>query len=253
MKRMSEIRLRACAAGFSLLMALACPLRAQADDYDRVNGPGLIPGQYVAIAKEPKTDIYVSMDSYDILKEAQAGEYFHIIGDEGGGWMEVYVGSDKGFLSEEDVSIVEAAELEASEQEEAMEAQPQTGLEGLSESRRQVVNYAMQFLGCRYRYGGNDPRTGVDCSGFTRFVMSNAAGVYLERTSRAQATQGVSVGEDQMRPGDLIFYGKGGGVNHVALYIGNGQIIHASTEKTGVKISRWNYRSPLRIANVLGD
>lgn len=123
-----------------------------------------------------------------------------------------------------------------------------------SETRRQaLVSYAMQFVGGPYRYGGTDPHTGVDCSGFTRYVMQHGAGVSLSRSSSSQATQGVTVSAEQMRPGDLIFYGSGRSVNHVGMYIGNGQIVHASTYSTGIKTSPWNYRSPVRIANVLGD
>lgn len=123
-----------------------------------------------------------------------------------------------------------------------------------SESRRKnLVNFAMQFVGGPYRYGGSDPRTGVDCSGFTRYVMLHGAGVSLNRSSGAQANQGVSVSAEQMRPGDLIFYASGRSINHVAMYIGNGQIVHASTYETGIKTSVWNYRTPVKIMNVMGD
>lgn len=65
---------------------------------------------------------------------------------------------------------------------------------------------------------------------------------------------GKAVTSGNMRPGDLIFYaGSGGQVNHVAMYIGNGQIVHAASRKSGIKISTWNYRSPVAIRNVLGD
>ena len=56
----------------------------------------------------------------------------------------------------------------------------------------------------------------------------------------------------QMQPGDLIFYGSGRGINHVAMYIGDGKVVHASTERTGIKTSPWNYRTPVKIVNVLG-
>ncbi|MDO5418337.1 MAG: C40 family peptidase [Lachnospiraceae bacterium] len=118
--------------------------------------------------------------------------------------------------------------------------------------RQNVVNYALSFVGGPYRYGGNDPRTGVDCSGFTRFVLSNAAGVPMARSSRSQAAQGVAISAEQMQPGDLIFYGNGSSINHVAMYIGSGQIVHASTYKTGIKVSNWNYRTPVKIINVIG-
>ena len=58
---------------------------------------------------------------------------------------------------------------------------------------------------------------------------------------------------DQMKPGDLIFYGNGRSINHVAMYIGNGQIVHSSTYKTGIKVSPWNYRTPVKIVNVIGE
>ena len=74
----------------------------------------------------------------------------------------------------------------------------------------------------------------------------------MNRSSGGQAQQGIAVSADQMQPGDLIFYGSGRGINHVAMYIGNGQIVHASTERTGIKVSNWNYRAPLRIASFLG-
>lgn len=118
--------------------------------------------------------------------------------------------------------------------------------------RQKVVDYALTFLGGPYRYGGSDPRTGVDCSGFTRFVLGNAAGVQLPRSSGSQATQGVAVSADQMQPGDLLFYADRGGINHVAMYIGSGQVVHASTYETGIKVSPWNYRNPVRIVNVIG-
>lgn len=118
--------------------------------------------------------------------------------------------------------------------------------------RQEVVEYALSFLGGRYLYGGNDPHTGVDCSGFTRYILQNAAGISMNRSSIYQASQGESISAEEMQPGDLIFYGKGKSINHVAMYIGDGRIVHASTEKTGIKTSPWNYRTPVKIVNVLG-
>ncbi len=81
---------------------------------------------------------------------------------------------------------------------------------------------------------------------------SNGAGVSLSRSSGSQAAQGRSISAEEMRPGDLIFYGNGRGINHVAMYIGDGQVVHASTERTGIKTSPWNYRAPVKIVDVLG-
>ncbi len=119
--------------------------------------------------------------------------------------------------------------------------------------RSRVVNYAMQFLGNPYVWGGTSLTKGADCSGFTMSVMKNF-GISLPHYSGDQAKRGTRIKSSQMRPGDLIFYGNSRGkINHVAMYIGNGQIIHAASRRSGIKISSWNYRTPLRIVDVIGD
>lgn len=156
-------------------------------------------------------------------------------------------------LEAEQKRAEQEAQEEAAAAEAAAAAEEAASAEAQEEAiRAQVVDYALSFVGGRYVYGGNDPHSGVDCSGFTRYVLGNAAGVALGRSSRDQAAEGTTVSADQMQPGDLLFYGRGSHVNHVAMYIGNGQIVHASTERTGIKVSNWNYRAPLRIASFLG-
>ena len=152
----------------------------------------------------------------------------------------------------------EEAEAEAdsdedeAEEEEAVE-EIEAAIEVENDLRSEIVTYALQFVGNRYKYGGTNPNTGVDCSGFTSYVMRHAAEVELPHSSGGQSRMGRQVSSSEMRPGDIICYGSGKRINHVALYIGNGQIVHASTERTGIKVSRWNYRTPVRIVNVLGD
>ena len=147
----------------------------------------------------------------------------------------------------------EAEEADADEEnaddEEVLEAE----VDVEDDLRSEIVTYALQFVGNRYKYGGTNPNTGVDCSGFTSYVMRHAAEVELPHSSGGQSRMGRQVSSSEMRPGDIICYGSGKRINHVALYIGNGQIVHASTERTGIKVSRWNYRTPVRIVNVLGD
>ena len=138
-------------------------------------------------------------------------------------------------------------EKEISEEENTEDAE--TAEEQLREN---VVDYALSFVGGRYVWGGNDPHTGADCSGFVRYILSNTAGVSMSRTSADQAREGTTVSAEEMQPGDLLFYGKGSRVNHVAMYIGDGQIVHASTARTGIKVSQWNYRNPIRIASFIG-
>lgn len=108
----------------------------------------------------------------------------------------------------------------------------------------EVVSYAKQFLGGRYVYGGNNLATGVDCSGFAQQIMKHF-GISIERSSRSQyACNGYAVRQSEIQPGDLVFYGNGS-VNHVAIYAGNGQIIHASTESTGIIMSNLYYGKPI--------
>ena len=122
--------------------------------------------------------------------------------------------------------------------------------EAAASARQNLVDYALQFVGGPYRAGGNDPHTGVDCSGFVRYVMQHGAGISMNRSSGSQATQGHAVNSSQMQPGDLLFYSGGSGINHVAMYIGDGKIVHASTYATGIKISKWNYRNPVKIVSM---
>lgn len=132
----------------------------------------------------------------------------------------------------------------------AQEAAAAEAAEATANARQNLVNYALQFVGGPYRAGGNDPRTGVDCSGFVRYVMQNGAGISMNRSSGSQATQGYAVSSSQMQPGDLLFYSGGSRINHVAMYIGDGKIVHASTYATGIKISKWNYRNPVKIISM---
>ena len=91
---------------------------------------------------------------------------------------------------------------------------------------------------------------------FTQLPITSdyiSAKMFLESISPSLISkQGTAISADQMQPGDLIFYGSGRGINHVAMYIGDGKVVHASTERTGIKTSPWNYRTPVKIVNVLG-
>ncbi|MCI9156214.1 MAG: SH3 domain-containing protein [Lawsonibacter sp.] len=102
---------------------------------------------------------------------------------------------------------------------------------------QEIADYALQFLGCRYVYGGSSPK-GFDCSGFTSYVYKQF-GYSLNRTASAQLDNGTPVAKEDLQPGDLVMFKEGGSkrASHVGMYIGNGQIIHASTASVGVIIS----------------
>ena len=109
---------------------------------------------------------------------------------------------------------------------------------------QQIADYAVQFVGNPYVYGGSSLTNGTDCSGFTMSVMANF-GIGLARTAADQAYGGTSVAISDIMPGDLLFYSDGSGISHVALYIGGGQIVHAATESQGIIISNYNYDAPV--------
>ena len=174
------------------------------------------------------------------------------------GWVQIELDSvdeedgsegDKAYISTRDNNVEVRYALN-----EAIKFSPAEEAANAAASRRsKVVNYALQFVGNPYVWGGTSLTKGADCSGFTMQVMRQF-GVSLPHYSGAQAKMGKPVKSSEMRPGDLIFYANSGGtVNHVAMYIGNGQIVHAASKKSGIKISTWNYRTPVAIRNVLGD
>ena len=116
--------------------------------------------------------------------------------------------------------------------------------------RTAIVAYAKQFLGNPYVYGGTSLTNGADCSGFTMRIFEHF-GVSIGRTSRDQASNGKQISLSEIQPGDLLFYASGKTINHVALYIGDGKIIHASTSKTGIIISNAYYRTPAKAVTFL--
>ncbi len=119
-----------------------------------------------------------------------------------------------------------------------------------SATRTAIVAYAKQFLGNPYVYGGTSLTNGADCSGFTMRIFEHF-GINTGRSSRDQAAKAKEIPLSDIQPGDLLFYASGDYINHVALYIGGGQIIHASNSKTGIIISTAYYRTPYKAATFL--
>lgn len=120
----------------------------------------------------------------------------------------------------------------------------------VSATRTAIVAYAKQFLGNPYVYGGTSLTNGADCSGFTQGVFAHF-GITTGRSSRDQAAKGKEISLSAIQPGDLLFYASGSYINHVAIYIGNGQIIHSSNPTTGITITKYNYRTPCKAVTFL--
>lgn len=122
---------------------------------------------------------------------------------------------------------------------------------GMSVEQKEVVSYALQYVGNKYRYGGFSLTKGTDCSGFTMAVYKNF-GYKLEHNSYGQLKQTKSVKMKNIKPGDLIFYGSSKrNCSHVALYIGNQKVVHASNPTNGILISDYDYRKYVAVGRVL--
>ena len=113
-----------------------------------------------------------------------------------------------------------------------------------SDLGQQIASYAVQFVGNPYVYGGTSLTNGADCSGFVQSVFANF-GIGLSRTAASQASGGTSVSLDSLQAGDLLFYASSGSIDHVALYIGGGQIVHAANSASGIIISNAYYSTPV--------
>lgn len=137
-------------------------------------------------------------------------------------------------------SETSAPETEAPETEAPATEDPSSS----SDLGQQIASYAVQFVGNPYVYGGTSLTNGADCSGFVQSVFANF-GIGLSRTAASQASGGTSVSLDSLQAGDLLFYSSSGSIDHVALYIGGGQIVHAANSASGIIISNAYYSTPV--------
>ncbi|MFT4006552.1 MAG: C40 family peptidase [Lacrimispora sp.] len=199
------------------------------------------------IAVETSTTLYAKMDGSEavrntagsggtVLSQAAEGQIYEVTESEKDGWLKIKTPAGEGYIQSGTATLIEKTK----------EKVDKSALQ-----RKAVVDYALQFVGGRYVYGGEDPNRGVDCSGFTRYVLRHTAGIGLSHSAKAQSGEGQVISYKDARPGDLVFYGKNGSINHVALYMGDGRVVHASTEKTGIIITNVTYRNPVKFVRVL--
>ena len=165
------------------------------------------------------------------------------VADVEGDWVRVYLDDEEVFVSAQYVEV-------SSELATAITMTELFYGQGVSDVRVDLCQYAKEFLGNPYVWGGTSLTNGADCSGFVLSIFKKY-GVSLPHSSVAQAGSGTTIKVSEAQPGDLIFYGNGKSINHVAIYIGGGQVIHASNPKTGIRISNVSYRSPVKAVRVL--
>lgn len=218
------------------------------------------------IATVNTTTLYVRAqqdEASDCLTMIPEGESYEVIEDtfeEDTGWTHIRVDSDiEGYVSSDyvDISYGFSHALSVAEEEEIRrkeeEAERARIAEMTSTKRQNVVNYALQFLGNPYVYGGTSLTNGTDCSGFTMGVYAYF-GYGLPRTAAQQCNALTHVDLSAIEPGDLLFYkDKGGNIGHVTMYIGGGQVVHASSPRTGIIISNIGYRTPCAAGRVIFD
>ena len=189
------------------------------------------------VREEPSTDAaVVTMVPID-------EEYVVTEGDKDSEWLKIEIDEDDGWISAEYVTLAETLD-------KAMSMKELKYGEGVSDVRVSLVNYAKQFIGNRYVWGGTSLTKGADCSGYVQSIFKKF-GVYLPRNSASQATVGKKISPSDAQPGDLFFYARGGRIGHVGIYIGGGQIVNAHSRRTGIRIDNAYYRKPAVVRRVL--
>ena len=171
---------------------------------------------YIKVLQGPLNIRTGPSTDYDKVGQLSVGRTAEVV-DVLDGWYQI----ETGYVCGDYVKEVDAAEAQN------------------STKGQEIADYALQFLGYRYVYGGSSP-SGFDCSGFTSYVYKQF-GYKLNRSASDQLDNGVAVSRSELQPGDLVIFKKGSSskrASHVGLYIGNNQFIHASTSKVGVIISR---------------
>ncbi len=200
-----------------------------------------------AMAKVTCDALYVRMEpdtEADYWDKIPHGEELAVI-EEMEDWVKVEIDGEEGYVAAEFVEI-------NNELDTALTITEALYGEGVTDIRVEICEFAKQYVGNRYVWGGVSLTKGADCSGFVLAVYKNF-GVSLPHSSRAQANCGTRISVSDVKPGDLIFYGNSSGINHVAMYIGGGRVVHASNSRTGIITSNMYYRSPVSAARIIQD
>lgn len=179
----------------------------------------------------------------EIVTQVAKGEELEVI-EVLDGWVKCALNTDEVYVKAEYVEVKNGFNTAVTL------AQLRYGME-VSDVRVDLCEYAIQFVGNPYVWGGTSLTKGADCSGFVLSVFKNY-GITLPHYSKSQSDYGTEISYKDAQPGDLLFYGSSASsISHVAIYIGDGQIVHANDEKTGIIISNAYYRTPVKATNLL--
>ena len=170
--------------------------------------------------------------SAPIVVELSYGNALTIIGVSGD-WTAVVCNGEEGFIYSQFVKEGSLQQIVSAEQPDQGDA-----LGGGSyEKGVQIAQFALQFVGYNYSWGGKDPSTGFDCSGLVYYTYQHF-GITLNRVAQDQARNGVAVSADELQPGDILcFYSGSSYIGHSGIYIGNGMFVHAQNSATGVVVT----------------
>ncbi len=177
-----------------------------------------------------------SADS-DRIGSLAAGNGITRTGKVSNGWSRVEFSGKTGYIKSDYLTTEKPAVTTSS-------STTATSSSSSSSLGQEIADFAVQYVGYPYVYGGNSLTNGVDCSGFTQQVYLHF-GYSIPRRASIQGTVGTSVAISDLQPGDLVFYGDSTGIGHVTIYIGDGQVVHASTPSKGIIISDLYYRTPM--------
>lgn len=241
-----------------------CEILEQSGDWYKIQSgkvTGYVKGEFLLTGEEAKTRAQENMSTIatvttttlfvrqepntdcEVIAMMPIEEELDVVEDQGD-WIKVNVDEEEGYVSAEYVEL-------SNQLQKAQSIQELEYGQGVSDTRVDLVSYACEFVGNPYVWGGTSLTNGADCSGFVLSIFAKY-GIYLPHSSAAQAGYGTRVNASEAQPGDLFFYGSGSSISHVAIYIGNGQIVHASSAKTGIKISNAFYKTPICVTRLLG-
>ncbi len=199
-------------------------------------------GRLVATVKDGPSRVRVDTNTdCKTLTSVPKGTDLEVKDNSDNTWVKVNIDNEIGYIRRDLVDV-------SWQLKKAISFSESTG----SSVRARMIAYAKQFLGNRYVFGGTNLNRGIDCSGFTMRIYQHF-GYNISRTSRTQAASGRRINVRDIKPGDLVFYQNNGYIHHVAMYIGGGRVIHASSPSTGIIISPVSYRSICRAVRFIND